>query len=221
MTPISNELNSLKTNIINMFSLVIHQFENSRTSVESTDKDLLEEIARLERRVDVYELKLNMDCENVLALFSPVANNLRFVLSILRTNYSLERIGDYLYNIACILRDLENPVDPEVLKEMQISRMFDISLEMLKIISTAFENQDSQQARQIFKKDNLLDEILMKSNKTANEIIIRKPEETLAVLSLLTVIRKLERVGDQTKNIAEELIYFLEAKVLRHANQEA
>jgi phosphate transport system protein len=92
---------------------------------------------------------------------------------------------------------------------------------MLQIMAKAFENDDALAARQVFKKDNKLDEIKMKSNSIAADLIIRKPEETLTILSLLSVIRKLERVGDQTKNMAEELIFHLEAKVLRHAKKKS
>jgi len=219
MTHIPNELNALRTSLIEMISLVINQLVKSRAALETFDNELVDEIARNERRVDAYELKINLDCENILALFNPVANDLRFVLSALKTNYNLERIGDYAYNISTIVNDLEKPIDPECLKEMRIPEMFDISLKMLQLMSSAFDNEDAQLARQVFKKDVRLDEIKMKSNSTAAELIKRKPEETHTILCLLSVIRKLERVGDQTKNMAEELIFHLEAKVLRHGGK--
>jgi phosphate transport system protein len=103
---------------------------------------------------------------------------------------------------------------------MRIVEMFEISMKMLQIMSSAMENSDAIQARQVFKKDNKLDEIKMKSNALAAELIKRRPEETHTILCLLSVIRKLERVGDQTKNMAEELIFYIEAKVLRHAKKK-
>ncbi len=220
MTHIPNELNALKTNLIEMGNLVINQLVKSRAALEHFDKELVEEISRNERRVDAYELKINMDCENTLALFSPVANDLRFVLSALKTNYNIERIGDYAYNIATIVRDLKKPIDPSCLKDMRIPEMFDISLTMLQIMSSAFEKEDAQKARQIFKKDDSLDQIKMNSNSVAADLIKQHPEHTHDILCLLSVIRKLERVGDQTKNMAEELIFYLEAKVLRHSKRK-
>lgn len=203
-----------------MGNLVINQLVKTRSALENFDKDLVEEIARNEKRVDAYELKLNLDCENILALYSPVANDLRLVLSLLRTNYNMERIGDYAYTIALIVRDLEKPVDPQLLKEMQIPEMFDLSLKMCQVTLTAIENEDAQKARQVFKKDDKLDEIKMRSNGKAAELIRQKPEEILSILSLLSIIRKLERVGDQTKNIVEELIFYIEATVLRHTRKK-
>jgi phosphate transport system protein len=219
MTHIPNELAALKSNIIEMGHLVVSQLVKSRFALEHFDKDLVSEITNNEKRVDAYELKLNMDCENILALYSPVANDLRFVLSALKTNYNLERVGDYAYNIASLVRDLEKPMDPECMKEMGINEMFDTALRMLQNTLSAFEKDDSKMAREVFRKDELLDQIKMRSNRVACDLIKQKPDDAINILSLLSVIRKLERVGDQTKNMAEELIFYLEAKVLRHGGK--
>ncbi|TSA33954.1 MAG: phosphate transport system regulatory protein PhoU [Porphyromonadaceae bacterium] len=219
MTHIPNELQTLKTSIFEMWNLVISQMVKARFALEHFDKDLIIEIAANEKRVDAFELKINLSCENILALYSPVANDLRFVLSVLKTNYNLERVGDYAYNIATLVRDLEYPIDQECMAEMGIKDMFDTALRMLKNTLSAFEKEDSHLAREVFRKDELLDQIKMKSNRVASELIKRKPDEAINILSLLSVIRKLERVGDQTKNMAEELIFYLEAKVLRHGGK--
>jgi phosphate transport system protein len=220
MTHIPNELNTLRSTIFEMWNLVISQLAKARHALEGFDKDLVEEIAFNEKRVDAFELKLNMDCENILALYSPVANDLRFVLSALKTNYNLERVGDYAYNIATVVREMDRPLDPECMKEMEIGTMFDLALKMLQTTLTAFEKEDTTKAREVFRKDEKLDQIKHRSNHVASELIKRKPEEAVNILNLLSVIRKLERVGDQTKNMAEELIFYLEAKVLRHKEKK-
>lgn len=219
MTHIPNEIQSLKISIFEMWNLVVSQMVKARYALEHFDKDLVSEITNNEKRVDAFELKLNMDCENILALYSPVANDLRYVLSVLRTNYNLERVGDYAYNIATLVRDLEHPIDQECIIEMGVKDMFDTALKMLNNTLSAFEKEDSQLAREVFHKDELLDQIKMRSNAVASDLIKRKPDEAINILSLLSVIRKLERVGDQTKNMAEELVFYLEAKVLRHGNK--
>lgn len=219
MTHIPSELQALRTSIFEMWNLVNSQLVKSRYALEHFDKDIVSEIASNEKRVDAYELKINMDCENILALYSPVANDLRFVLSVLKTNYNLERVGDYAYNIATLVRDLERPIDQECMTELGIRDMYDTALRMLQNTLAAFEKADSQMAREVFRKDELLDQIKMRSNRVACDLIKRKPDESINILSLLSVIRKLERVGDQTKNMAEELIFYLEAKVLRHGDK--
>lgn len=219
MTHIPSELKALKATISEMWNLVNSQMVKARYALENYDKDLVSEIMNNEKRVDAFELKLNMDCENILALYSPVANDLRLVLSALKTNYNLERVGDYAYNIACLVKDLEHPIDPECFAEMGLKEMFDTSLSMLTNTYNAFEKEDGALAREIFRKDELLDQIKNRSNRVAANLIKTKPEEAINILSLLSVVRKLERVGDQTKNMAEEIIFYLEAKVLRHSGK--
>lgn len=219
MTHIPNEIQGLKASVIEMWHLVISQMVKSRYALEHFDKDLVSEITSNEKRVDAFELKLNMDCENILALYSPVANDLRFVLSVLKINYNLERVGDYAYNIASLVRDLEHPMEAESIVEMGVREMFDTSLKMLNITLSAFEKEDTKLAREVFRKDEVLDQIKMRSNRVASDLIKRKPDEAINILHLLSVIRKLERVGDQTKNMAEELVFYLEAKVLRHGEK--
>jgi len=220
MTHIPNELNALKNSILEMGNLVLNQLVKSRAALENFDKELVEEISRNEKRVDAYELKINMDCENILALFSPVANDLRFVLAALKTNYNLERIGDYAYNIATIVRDLEKPIDPQAIKDMRIPEMFETSMAMFQTMIKALEDEDTQKARLVFKKDERLDQIKQNSNHLATELIGKDPLRTHDILCLLSVIRKLERVGDQAKNMAEELIFHMEAKVVRQAKDK-
>ena len=100
--------------------------EKSKVAVEDCDLNLVNEIKANERRVDAFELKLDMDCENILALFNPVANDLRFVLSAIKINYNLERIGDYANGIARCVRDLKKPFDLETLEQTHITTMFEI-----------------------------------------------------------------------------------------------
>jgi phosphate transport system protein len=87
---------------------------------------------------------------------------------------------------------------------------------MLADTQDAFEKEDTILARSVFKKDDFLDNVNRSSHKVLEEYINKHPEETSQALWILSTIRKLERVGDQAKNIAEEIIFYLEAKVLKH-----
>jgi len=220
MTHLDTELSSLKSNIIEMWNLVIIQLTKSNEALEKFDIELANEVLANEKRIDAFELKLNMDCENILALFNPVANDLRLVLAVLRINYDLERIGDYAKSIARMVSEMKKPFDDELIKKTRVLEMYAVSTKMLTIALESFENEDNQITRKIFKKDDELD----KTNNNAIEIItklIKKhPSETHNCLNLFLTIRRLERVGDQTKNIAEEIIFYIEAKVLRHKKKK-
>ncbi|MBL8103852.1 MAG: phosphate transport system regulatory protein PhoU, partial [Anaerolineales bacterium] len=94
MTHLDTELKALKEDMHEMFRLVLSQLEKSKTALISLDKDLAREVIVNEKRVNSFELKLDRDCENIIALFNPVAVDLRFVLASLKINSNLERIGD-------------------------------------------------------------------------------------------------------------------------------
>jgi phosphate transport system protein len=220
MTHLDTEIKQLKNSLIEMWELVIKQMQESQVAIETFDKSVVGEIMANEKRVDAFEIKINMDCEHILALFNPLANDLRFVLSVLKINYNLERIGDYAHSIAKIVKESEKPFDKQAIKETCIFEMYTISIKMLGEALAAFEKEDNIMARGIFKIDDGLDKINKNANGIIAELILKNPEEIMNSLNLLSIIRKLERVGDQTKNIAEEIIFYIEAKVLRHSKKK-
>jgi len=220
MTHLETELKLLKVDIIEMWDMVINQIVKSKEALSNFDKDLTRDIRLTEKRIDSYELKIDRDCENVLALYAPVAIDLRFVLAILKINYNLERIGDYANGIAKIIENLDKPFKPEQFKETQVLDMFDISISIMSDALYAFEKDDTKLGRSVFKRDRELDDINDKAPEVIYELIKKYPDYANHSLGLLSVIRKLERAGDHTQNIAEEFIFFIEAKVLKHKSKK-
>lgn len=216
MAQIETELQLLKTEAVNMWSLVNSQLSKARQAFVTFDKDLAREVVLKEKRVNGSELKIDRDCENIFALFCPVAIDLRFLLAVLKINSNLERIGDIAEGIAKYIIDTESPFSEELLKVSRILPMYEESVNMLADTQDAFEKEDTILARSVFKKDDFLDNVNRSSHKVLEEYINKHPEETSQALWILSTIRKLERVGDQAKNIAEEIIFYLEAKVLKH-----
>src|SRR3569833_4162332 len=100
MTPIETEITALKTEVVNMWILVQSQLNKAKESMLNFDKDLAREVVMKEKRVNAYELKIDRDCENIFALYCPVAVDLRFLLAVLKINNNLERIGDIAEGIA-------------------------------------------------------------------------------------------------------------------------
>ena len=216
MTQLETELQLLKSEVINMWSLVSSQLIKARASMINFDKDLAREVVLKERRVNGSELKIDRDCENIFALLTPVAVDLRFVLAVLKINSNLERIGDIAEGIAKYILSLETPFKPELLEATFINKMYDESIEILQDTLSAFENEDTILARKVFKKDEYLDEINIQANELIEAYMKTHPDDLDQALYILSIIRKLERVGDQSKNISEEIIFYLEAKVLKH-----
>jgi phosphate transport system protein len=216
MTHLDVEVQRLREDVLEMMSLALSQITKGKEAFFNLDKDLAREIIFYERRVNSFELKIDRDCENILALLNPVAIDLRFVLASLKINSSLERIADTAESFARYASELNKKFDPEFLKNIRLMEMFDVAESMLRDVYVAFEKEDTSIARNVFKKDELLDEINGKASQVTEQFIKSHSEQTYESLFALSAVHKMERVGDVAKNIAEEIIFYIEAKVLKH-----
>lgn len=216
MSHLDIELQQLKTETMKMWSLVNLQLVKGKESLLKLDKDLAREVILSERRVNAYELKLDRDCENIFALFNPVAVDLRFVLAVLKINNNLERTGDIVEGIAKFVINVDSNFDTKLLEITRVVEMYAAANSMMETVLEAFDKEDTSLARKVFQQDELLDDINMKANTLIADYIRSHPDNIEATLYLLSIIRKLERVGDQAKNMAEEIIFYIEAKVLKH-----
>ena len=208
MKVIDQEIASLKNSISEMWALVHQQLYNAGEAMLTGDKELAYKVISRERRVNAFELKIDSDCEDIIALYAPVAVDLRFVLAMYKINTNLERLGDFAESIARFAGNLPEgvPVE-EMLQEL---------LSMLTLSQEAFEKESSEIASRIFLKDNLIDEINHNSTRIIADYIEKHPGSALVGLYMAGVIRKMERFGDHCTNIAEELIFYLDAKVMKH-----
>lgn len=219
MSHLDIELQQLKTETMKMWSLVNLQLVKGKESLLKLDKDLAREVILSERRVNAYELKLDRDCENIFALFNPVAVDLRFVLAVLKINNNLERTGDIVEGIAKFVINVDSNFDTKLLEITRVVEMYAAANNMMETVLEAFDKEDTSLARKVFQQDELLDDINMKANTIIADYIRSHPDNIDATLYLLSIIRKLERVGDQAKNMAEEIIFYIEAKVLKHRSK--
>lgn len=216
MTQFETEMQDLKLEVINMWQLVLSQLSKAKESMLTFDKDLAREVMAREKRVNALELKIDRDCENIFALYCPVAVDLRFLLAALKINTNLERIGDIADGIARYIVDSPVKFNKQVLESTNLIKMYDGSMSMLTDVQAAFEFENTLLARTIFSRDEVLDQINKDSDVNISKYIHESLGNINESLYILSIIRKLERVGDQSKNIAEEIIFYVEAKVLKH-----
>ena len=216
MTPIENEITALKKELVNMWILVQSQLNKAKEAMLQFDKDLAREVLIKEKRVNSYELKIDRDCENIFALYCPVAIDLRFLLAALKINTNLERIGDIAAGIALYVVNSSVNFNVDLLERTSLLRMYEEAVNIFTDTRSAFEKEDTVLARSIFKRDDVLDAINDKAVENIAQLIKADESITTEALYILSIIRKLERVGDQSKNIAEEIIFYVEAKILKH-----
>src|SRR5580700_457036 len=167
MTQLENEINALKKELVNMWILVQSQLNKAKEAMVTFDKDLAREVLIKEKRVNSYELKIDRDCEDIFALYCPVAIDLRFLLAALKINTNLERIGDIAEGIAKYVIDAEVPFSQGLLDIARILPMYEESVRMLEDTQEAFEKEDTILARSVFKKDDFLDDV----NRQAHKIL--------------------------------------------------
>jgi phosphate transport system protein len=220
MSHLNIELQDLRSNILEMFELVQTQLTKSKESFLQLDKDLAREVVVNEKRVNGFELKIDRDCENIIALFNPVAIDLRFVLACMKINSNLERIGDIAESVAKFVMNFKLEPEKELLETSRVIEMFDTCIEIMNTTARSFAEEDTKLARSIFKLDETVDEINIEANDKIAAFIRTHSDRINQSLYTISMIRKLERVGDQCKNIAEETIFYIEAKVLKHKNQK-
>ena len=205
---------------LDMLALCISQIEKAKESFVNHDSDLAEEVLNTENRVNALDLKIEKDCEKFIALYNPVAIDLRFIMAIRKINSDLERIADHAYGISKYVVDVDKKIPENLIKATEFEKMFETITSMFDNITAAYENKDVKSARKVFKKDKILDAI---NNQAFYNIEgeIKKDNSIVAeALILFSVVKKLERVGDLIKNVAEEIIFYIDAEIVKHQRKK-
>jgi phosphate transport system protein len=216
MKPFEYDLENLKTITFEMLELVKDQMHLTKEALLTGDQDLSGEIMLKEKRVNSYELSIDRDCEDYLALQNPVASDLRLTIAVLKISASLERIGDHAYRISSLVFDDLMKLNKDLVELTQLPSLFDDIDDMLLNVSEAFETGNIQLAKKVFKQDKTLDKINKKLPKLLNEYHKKNNGDITNLILLSHTIGKLERVGDLIKNIAEEIMFYYESKVIKH-----
>ena len=212
-----SELLQIRETITDMWNLVLSQFSKSKEALLTGNQDLARVVISSEKRVNAFELKIDSDCENYIALFSPVAIDLRLVLSLLKINKTLERIGDFAEGIArFVITFPAKKKKKELLVDMKVNDMMNCVEQMLEKSLEAINSENSAIAGSVFSIDNKIDKDYFKAYDVLASHIGQYPEDTLYCLNAVSMLRKIERSGDHCNNIREEIVFYLDAKVLKH-----
>ncbi len=216
MTHLESELGKVRQSALEMMNIVKNQLLKCKEAFLTSNNELALDVMHNEKRVNGYDLLIDNDCENIIACFNPVAVDLRFILATLKINYHLERIGDNADGIARNVLDLQAQWNPELIQSLELVKAFDMADQMLGYIIESYEHEDTSWARKVFEKDIFIDDITDRAIHTLSNYFKTNQENIEKDLYLLLMHRKLERTGDLIKNMAEEIIFYVEAKVLKH-----
>lgn len=214
---IDNELQKLNESVLEMWTLVGEQIKAVCESVKTADVDKAWEVLMREKRVNASDLKIDCDVEDFLVLYNPVAIDLRFVLAIYKINADLERIGDFAESIArFVIKQGKDGVEPALLEKLRFDEMVEQVVKMLETTRLAMEKKDLRLANSVFDMDDLVDGINGEVTAILADYLRQHPESAELALELRGVFSRLERTGDHINNLAEEIVYYVDAEVLKH-----
>lgn len=217
MSQLHEKIVSLKSKMMSYFLIVQNQIELANEATLDYNLEKAKEATLKESRINQLELEVDKECENLLTLYNPVASDLRTILAFYEINHELERIGDIADSVADYILEIEKPIDKKLLKVCEVDRMFKVLLNMKEYVIQAFENDNSQIALDVLKEDKKLNIINIAASKNIISFLKENKfqflEESFYILS---IIRKLERAGDHMKNIAEEIVFYIDSKKLKH-----
>lgn len=215
------ELAAIKEEVGQMWKLVLSQLEKSKQSFLNNDLEQAREVISREKRVNTFELKIDSDCENYIALYNPVAVDLRLVLSLIKICGTLERIGDFAEGIArYVVRDDCARFADALKEELQAETMFDTVIGMLTDSFVALESENTKLSGRILGRDEAVDELYHKAIGVLADYVRQDPSLAECALKTMLTIRKIERIGDHCSNIVEEIVFYIDAKVLKHTKNK-
>lgn len=208
------ELEMLKTNLIKMASFAEDAISESIRAFLRRDKELAALVIAKEQRINALEIEIDDAVVDLLALQQPVATDLRFILAASKINNDLERIGDHAVNIAqSAIKCAESAM---LQSPPPISEMAEITQAMLRNAIDGFIRLDTALAHRVLESDDRIDDLNKRVAAELVEVMQRDPQRVNEALELIRVSRNLERVADLATNIAEEVIFTAEARVVKH-----
>ncbi len=210
----SVQLEDLRRNLILMGGEVERQIQHAIEALTEVDEKKAADVIAADAEIDRMEMVVEEQAVHLLALQQPVAVDLRFLVAVLKINNDLERIGDHAVNIAEGAERLagQKPFKPFI----DINYMAEVAMSMLKQSLDAFVNRDASLAKQVIKKDDILDDKNVSLIRELLTYMAEYPNLITYCLELISISKNLERVGDLASNICEDTIYMAEARWVKH-----
>jgi len=209
-----DQLEDLRSNLIKMGSLVDTQLDRAFQALHDSDLESVKKVYENEKKVNDFDNLLDAQVDDIIALEQPVAADLRLVVSAIKMNHELERIGDVAVNIA-------QRVEPLVLYHDLVSRtaildMGNVARKMVRDSLDSFIHGDAELARRVCKEDDVVDEM----NRQKFRFVVGEMKTDSGLVEpgahLIVALKHIERVADHATNIAEDVVFLVDAKVIKH-----
>lgn len=211
---LERDLTRLKEEILRLGAMVERALDDAIRALIDRDEDLARQVVEGDHLIDEREVEIEEECLKILALHQPVAIDLRILITALKVNNDLERVGDLAQNIA--RRSTFLARHPPLNLPLDIEGMSHKARAMVRASLDSLVNLDADKARAVCVSDDEIDHSLKESYKHLQAYMMNHAEAIPRALNHLSVARHLERIADHATNIAEDVIFLLEGKVVRH-----
>jgi len=212
------ELSNLKRKLLKMAEVVENMIEWSIEGLKQRKEELLNNVLEEENQVNTFQMEIDDLALKLIALRQPAASDLRLIISAIKINAELERMGDQAVNI--VERSLDLIKEPPLKPLIDLPRMAEITQEMVKNSIRSFVEVDSSLARNICRQDDQVDAFNVQIFRELLTYMMQDPSNITRALELMLVGRHLERIADHATNICEDVVYLVEGKDVRHHIEE-
>lgn len=215
---IDSQLEELKKLMLEMGGQVEKAFRTVTDGLLKKDKKLLQEVHVIETHINDLQIKIDEACLQVLAKQGPVAKDLRLILSIIKINTDLERMGDQCVNVAHLGRELLERGYASSTQDLE--SMSQIVGEMIKGSLDSFVKMDVEAAKLILRMDDKVDQLKNKVYKESTAQMKSDSQHIESLMDMILIARNFERLGDHATNVAEDVIFAFSGKDVRHGSNE-
>lgn len=213
---LDQEIATLKQKLLTMASNAETEVVNAVKALVEHSDDLARNVQEKDSIVDQLEVEIDEMAVHLLSK-APLASDLRFIIVASKIAQNLERVADEATTIA--RRTLELNQEPQLKPYIDIPRMAEMALDMLKVALDAFVNRESEKARSVIPRDKQVDQIHKQLQRELASFMVENPKNITRCLNLMVVSKSLERIADHATNIAEEVVYLCEAEDIRYPRQ--
>jgi len=210
------ELHKMKKHILSLGAMVEERLRLAIQAIADGDLQIAESVIKSDYEIDEKEVEVEEECMKILALYQPVAVDLRFIVAVIKINNDLERIADEAVNIAERVANITGKQD-DVFR-FDYSHMAAIVEDMLEKSLDALVNLDVDVAFKVVTLDDDVDDLHASAYDLIKNEMLKTPEKAGSLINLYLISRHLERIADHATNIAEEVIYLVEGEIVRHGN---
>jgi phosphate transport system protein len=208
------ELDRVRQKLLEMGGRVEEMIGKANDALTERRSHLCEEVLAEDVRVDRMELEIDESCYSIMVRFQPTAGDLRFLIAVMKIVTDLERMGDSTVNICQSVEKLSD--EPPLKPYIDLPRMSKLVGSMTRRALDAFVKKDSAAAVEVTKADDEVDALYRQLFRELLTFMIEEPKTVTRALHLLLIARNLERIADHATNIAEDVIYYVEGRDVRH-----